>query len=132
MAQPCRERILQILTLGQVEALEPVLPHLQLLAVHCAWQLSAVSLIWTYTGLAWVTERQTDFADALRWKLQSLVECERQLGPEHQSTATVLNNLASLLQATIILAETEPSMRRALERLMRPAMAKNIQTKSLV
>ncbi|MFN9623417.1 MAG: tetratricopeptide repeat protein, partial [Cyanobacteriota bacterium] len=114
-AEICRERIPQTLTLAQVEALEPVLPHIRQVAEHCAGELSAEDLLLPYTGLAWVAEHQAVFSDALRWKRQGLAECEKRLGPKHPGTATALNNLATLLKATNRLEEeAEPLMRRAL------------------
>jgi tetratricopeptide (TPR) repeat protein len=115
VAEICRQGIPQTLTLEQVKALEPVLPHIRQVAEHCAGELSAEDLIWPYTGLARVAEHQAMFADALRWYQQALAECEGRLGPDHPSTATALNNLAALLQATNRLAEAEPLMARVVE-----------------
>ncbi len=114
VAAICRKGIPQTLTLEQVRALDPVLPHIRQVAEHCAEELSAEDLIWPFEGLARVAEHQAMFADALRWCQQALAECEGRLGPEHPDTATALNNLAQLLQATNRLAEAEPLMRRAL------------------
>ncbi|MFN7820660.1 MAG: tetratricopeptide repeat protein [Cyanobacteriota bacterium] len=110
----CRRGIPQTLTLAQVEALEPVLPHIRQVAEHCAGELSAEDLIGPFTGLARVAEHQAVFVEALQWSQKGLTECEERLGPEHPGTATALNNLAALLQATNRLAEAEPLMRRAL------------------
>ncbi|MFN6353459.1 MAG: tetratricopeptide repeat protein, partial [Cyanobacteriota bacterium] len=110
----CRRGIPQTLTLAQVEALEPVLPHIRQVAEHCAGELSAEDLIGPFTGLARVAEHQAVFVEALQWSQKGLTECEERLGPEHPGTATALNNLASLLKTTNRLAEAEPLMRRAL------------------
>jgi tetratricopeptide (TPR) repeat protein len=114
VAQLCDERIPHALTRSQVEALEPVLPHIQQVAEHGAGDLSDEDLIWPYTGLARVAEHQALFAETRRWYEQGLAECERRLGPEHPDTAAALNNLALLLNATSRLTEAEPLMRRAL------------------
>jgi tetratricopeptide (TPR) repeat protein len=114
VAEICSERIPQTLTLAQVEALEPVLPHIRQVAEHCAGELSAEDLIGPFTGLARVAEHQALFAEALRWYEQGLTECEQRLGPEHPGTASALINLAALLQVTNRMAEAEPLMRRAL------------------
>ncbi|MFN9630339.1 MAG: tetratricopeptide repeat protein, partial [Cyanobacteriota bacterium] len=114
-AEICRERIPQTLTLAQVEALETVLSHIRQVAEHCAGELSAEDLLWPFTGLAREAVHQAVFAEARRWYEQGLAECEERLGPEHPGTATALNNLAQLLQATNRLAEAEPLMRRMVE-----------------
>jgi tetratricopeptide (TPR) repeat protein len=114
VAQLCRERIPHTLTRAQVEALEPVLPHIRQVAEHGAGDLSAEDLIWAFTGLARVAEHQANFEEALLWYEQCLAESEERLGPEHPCTAAALNNLALLLKATNRLSEAEPLMRRAL------------------
>jgi len=114
VAEICREGIPQTLILEQVEALEPVLPHIRQVAEHCAGEFSEEDLIEPFTGLARVAEHQAVFAEALRWYEQGLTECEQRLGPEHPGTAPAINNLAALLQTTNRLAEAEPLMRRAL------------------
>ncbi|MFN9644918.1 MAG: tetratricopeptide repeat protein, partial [Cyanobacteriota bacterium] len=113
-SQICRERIPQTLTLAQVEMLEPVLSHIRQVAEHGAGELNEEDLLWPFTGLALVAEHQAVYSDARRWHEQGLTECEERLGPEHPGTATALNNLAALLQATNRLSEAEPLMRRAL------------------
>jgi hypothetical protein len=109
----CRERIPQTLTLKMVQALEEFLPHIQVVAQQLAEELEEKDLIWPAIGLARVAEHQAAFADALKWLELGLEQCERRLGAEHPVTATALNNLAALLQATNRLAEAEPLMRRA-------------------
>jgi tetratricopeptide (TPR) repeat protein len=52
-------------------------------------------------------------AEPLYWSAMTIYE--KVLGPEHQETATSLNNLASLLQDQGKYAEAEPLYRRALE-----------------
>ncbi|MFN9661287.1 MAG: hypothetical protein ACK6BC_13125, partial [Cyanobacteriota bacterium] len=51
VAEICRERIPQTLTLAQVEALEPALPHIRQVAEHCSGELSAEDLIGPFTVL---------------------------------------------------------------------------------
>jgi tetratricopeptide (TPR) repeat protein len=114
VAGVCRERIPQTLTLEQVQALEAFLPHIKTVAEHLADDLEDEGLLWPTTGLGRVAEHQADFAEALNWSQLGMEQCEQRLGPEHPSTATALNNLAGLLQATNRLAEAEPLMRRAL------------------
>jgi tetratricopeptide (TPR) repeat protein len=114
VAHVCRERIPQTLTRAQVEALEPVLPHIRQVAEHGAGDLSEEDLLGPCTGLARVAEHQGDFEEARRWCEKGRAESEERLGPEHPGTATALNNLAMLLQATNRLSEAEPLMRRAL------------------
>jgi len=115
VAEICRERIPQTLTLAQVEALEPVLPHIRQVAEHCDGELSAEDLIVPFTGLARVAQHQAVFAEARQWYEQGLTECEERLGPKHPGTATALNNLAGLLQATNRLTQAEPLMVRVVE-----------------
>ena len=114
VAEICREGIPQTLTLAQVEALEPVLPHIRQVAEYYAGELSAEDLLWPFTGLARVAGHQAVFTEALMWSQQGLVECECRLGLEHPVTATALLNLGGVLEATNRLAEAEPLMRRAL------------------
>jgi len=114
VAGVCRERIPQTLTLEQVQALEVFLPHIQLVAEHLADDLGEEDLIWPTLGLARVAVHQAAFAEALKWHQLCLERSEHRLGPNHPFTATALNNVAQLLQATNRLAEAEPQMRRAL------------------
>jgi tetratricopeptide (TPR) repeat protein len=114
LAGVCRERIPQTLTLEQVQALETVLPHIQLVAMQLAEELDEVNLLWPTGGLARVAEHQAAFAVALKWRQLALEQIDHRLGPNHPATASALNNLAALLQATNRLAEAEPLMRRAL------------------
>jgi tetratricopeptide (TPR) repeat protein len=114
VAQLCDERIPHTLTRAQVEALEPVMPHIRQVAEHGAGDLIEEDLLWACTGLARVAEHQANFAEALLWCEQARAESEERLGPEHPCTATALNNLALLLKATNRLSEAEPLMRRAL------------------
>jgi tetratricopeptide (TPR) repeat protein len=114
VAGVCGERIHQTLTLEQVQALEAFLPHIQTVAEHLAEDLREEDLIWPTLGLARVAANQVAFAEALKWYQLGIEQCEQRLGPEHPSTATALNNLAQMLQATNRLAEAEPLMRRAL------------------
>ncbi|WP_216918224.1 tetratricopeptide repeat protein [Synechococcus sp. CCAP 1479/10] len=115
VSQVCRERIPQTLTLAQVVALEPVLPHICQVAEHNSATLSEEDLFWPFTGLAWVAEHRGAFGEALDWYEQALKECEDRLGPNHPATASALSNLAQLLHATNRLAEAEPLMRRVVE-----------------
>jgi tetratricopeptide (TPR) repeat protein len=113
VAQICRERIPYSLTLAQVEALEPVLPHIREVAEHYAAELSDLDLLEPFTGLARVAGQWSP-GEALRWNEQGLKECEERLGPKHPYTAAALNNLAALLKTTNRLKEAEPLLRRAL------------------
>jgi tetratricopeptide (TPR) repeat protein len=114
VAVACRERIPQTLNLEQVQGLEAFLPHIQTVAEYLAEELDEENLLWPTTGLARVAKHQAAFAEALKWSQLGMEQCEQRLGPEHPFTATALNNLAVLLQATNRLAEAEPLMRRAL------------------
>jgi tetratricopeptide (TPR) repeat protein len=114
IAVACRERIPQTLTLEQVQALEAFLPHIRLVAEQLSKELDEDNLLWPTGGLARLAEHEAAFAEALKWRQLALEHIEHSLGPIHPSTATALNNLASLLQATNRLAEAEPLYRRAL------------------
>jgi hypothetical protein len=114
VAGVCRDRIPQTRTLEQVQALEAFLPHIQLVAEQLAEELVEDNLLWPTAGLARVAWHQAAFAEALKWRQLALEQSEHRLGPNHPATATALNNLAQLLQATNRLAEAEPLMRRAL------------------
>ncbi|MFN9548392.1 MAG: tetratricopeptide repeat protein, partial [Cyanobacteriota bacterium] len=115
VANVCRQRVPQTLTLEQVEALEPLLPHLRQVAEHCVGALKTDDLLWPFTGLARVATHQATFAEALRWYQQGRAECEQRLGPKHPDTASALNNLALLLHTTNRLEEAEPLMQRVVE-----------------
>jgi tetratricopeptide (TPR) repeat protein len=115
VAHVCRERIPQTLTRAQVEALEPLLPHIRQVAEHGAGDLSEEDLLGPCTGLARVAEHQGDFEEAHRWCEKGRAESEERLGPEHPGTAIALNNLVGLLKATNRLSEAEPLMRRVVE-----------------
>ena len=55
---------------------------------------------------------QGKLAEAEPLLRRALKGCEQQLGAQHPSTLTVVNNLAMLLQAQGKLAEAEPLFRR--------------------
>jgi tetratricopeptide (TPR) repeat protein len=114
VAGVCRDRIPQTLTLEQLQALETILPHIRLVALQLAEELDEENLGWPTTGLARVAEQQANFDEALRWSQLALERCEVRRGPNHPATATDLNNLAALLQATNRPAEAEALYRRAL------------------
>ena len=114
VAGVCRDRIPQTLTLEQLQALEKVLPHIRLVAEQLAEELDEENLSWPTTGLARVAEQQANFDEALRWSQLALERSEVRRGPNHPDTATNLNNLAALLQATNRPAEAEALYRRAL------------------
>ena len=100
--------------LEQLQALEKVLPHIRLVAEQLAEELDEENLSWPTTGLARVAEQQANFDEALRWSQLALERSEVRRGPNHPDTATNLNNLAALLQATNRPAEAEALYRRAL------------------
>ena len=114
VTQVCRERIPQTLTRKQVDALEPVLPHIRHVAEHYTAELSAEDFLVPFARLSWIAEHEGAFEEALRWCESGLQKCEKQLGPTHPATGSALNNLAQLLQSTNRLVEAEPLMRRVL------------------
>jgi tetratricopeptide (TPR) repeat protein len=114
-AKICREEIAQNLTLANIDALEQVLPHIRQVAEHYVGELRVEDLIHPFKGLAWISEQQAVYVDAIHWLRKGLAESENRLGPDHPVTAAALGNLAELLKATNSLAEAETLMRRALE-----------------
>jgi Tetratricopeptide repeat len=63
---------------------------------------------WCCTALARLHESLSQFSDAEIWLLRSLAIREEQLGANHPSTATSLNNLAGLYESTGRYSEAEP------------------------
>jgi tetratricopeptide (TPR) repeat protein len=115
VAGVCRERIPETLTLELVVGLETFLPHIRLVGERMAEELEVEDLIWPSLALARVAEHQGIFAEALRWREEVVMLCEKRRGPQDPTTATALNNLAvHLLKTTNHLVEAERLVRRAL------------------
>ena len=86
----------QSITLEQVEAVEPFIPHLAQVATEDPDSLSEEDLLRPYVGLGWFFQGQGNYGSALPWYQEGLSRCEQRLGPDHPDTATSLNNLAAL------------------------------------
>jgi tetratricopeptide (TPR) repeat protein len=114
VAQVCQERIPQMLTLEQMDALEPLLAHIRQVALHYTAELNTEDLIGPFVSLTRVATHQGALGNAMRWSEKGLEECERRLGPKHPSTAMALGNLATLLFDAHRLADAEKLMRRSL------------------
>jgi len=104
----------QTVTLDVIERVEDALPHLVVASdlTHC---VEGVNKIWASTGLVRVAEAQSRWQDAEQWSKKALLLSEQQLGSDHPTTASSLNNLAMLYKSMGRYGEAEPLYARALQ-----------------
>ena len=100
-------------TLGDRARVEAVLPHLEIVP-DFAHLLEGTDKMWALEGLARVAEAQSLWSAAEGYYKRSLLIREQQLGADHPSTATSLNNLAELYRAQGRYPEAEPLYKRSL------------------
>ena len=93
---------------------EPLAPHATAISLNAADRQipEPTSRLLNQVALFYLTKAQNQTAEPLIDRALSIVETS--FGENHPNVATVLNNMAGLLQATNRLAEAEPLMRRAL------------------
>ena len=112
--QVVAKRIGQTLTVKQVAELEPIIAHLKEAARLDAEQFPvATSEICTRLDLFYGA--QGLLTQAQEWSARSLEIRESQLGPDHPSTATSLNNLAELYRSQGRYEEAEPFYLKSLQ-----------------
>jgi len=114
VAAVAREMIPQSITLEQVAAVEPFIPHLAQVAADDPASLREEDLSSPYVGLAAFYHGQGNYISALPWYEKCLNQCEQRLGADHPSTASSLNNLALLYWIQGAYAKAEPLYLRAL------------------
>ncbi|MGR3275614.1 tetratricopeptide repeat protein [Acaryochloris marina NIES-2412] len=102
-------------TLTVFEGVQPVIPHLTVMANHWTHLLPEADLTWPLEGLARISRSQSLWADTEKWYQRALKISEAQLGPEHPETGTSLNNLAGLYESTGRYGEAEPLYQRTLK-----------------
>lgn len=102
------------ITVEQVAAVEPFIPHLAEVAGNNPASLRDEQLSWPYSGLGRFYRGQGDYSRALAWYTECLSQCEQRLGPDHPETATSLNNLAGIYERQGAYAKAEPLHERAL------------------
>jgi tetratricopeptide (TPR) repeat protein len=110
-----RQRIPEVLSLVQVQALEGSLPHIQLVAEEFMDDLEEKDLIWPQTGLGRLAEQLGAVEEALSRYVQLLEYCELRLVPGHPHIASTLNNLAKAQYSAHHLEEAEALLRKAIE-----------------
>jgi tetratricopeptide (TPR) repeat protein len=90
------------------------IPHLEEVAARWTEVLADDDKTWCCTGLAWFYESLSLWSEAERCHQRALAISEQQLGPDHPSTATSLNNLAELYRSQGRYGEAEPLYLRSL------------------
>ncbi|NJN72951.1 MAG: tetratricopeptide repeat protein [Limnothrix sp. RL_2_0] len=108
------EQIPQVSTLEQIGAWEPSIPHLTEVAKTLNPWLREADLYTPYARLGQFYWGQGLYGLAQPWYELGREVCEKQLGTDHPSVATSLNNLAELYRAQGKYAEAEPLYRRSL------------------
>ena len=104
----------QTVTLEVQERVKEALPHLEVVAEQWSHLLEDSDAMGSFTGLAWVAEGQSLWAEAQKWLKACLQMTEKCCGADHPTTATSLNNLAALYYAMGRYAEAEPLYVRSL------------------
>jgi tetratricopeptide (TPR) repeat protein len=103
-----------IVTVSQQASLELAIPHLRA-AIDWADYLPADDKTWCCTGVARFYQSQSIFTEAELLYVRSLDISEKQLGEEHPSTASSLNNIAGLYESMGRYEEAEPLYVRSLK-----------------
>jgi tetratricopeptide (TPR) repeat protein len=103
----------QIVTVEQQTNLKEIIPHL-IAATDFSRYLPDGDKITCCTRLGMFYQTQSQFTTAKSWYKKALTISEEQLGANHPSTATSLNNLAALYRSIGKYAEAEPLYMRSL------------------
>jgi tetratricopeptide (TPR) repeat protein len=104
----------QTVTVSEQESLELAIPHLRA-AIDWAAYLPDDDKTFCCEGLAHFHQSQSFFTEAESLYVRSLEISEKQLGGEHPSTATSLNNIATLYESMGRYEEAEPLYVRSLK-----------------
>ena len=109
------KRISYPVTLEVQERVKEALPHLGVVAEQWSHLVEdSADATGSFTGLAWVAEGQSLWAEAEKWLKACLQMTEKRCGADHPDTATTLNNLAVLYNAMGRYPEAEPLYVRSL------------------
>jgi tetratricopeptide (TPR) repeat protein len=103
----------QTVTIEQQTNLIEFIPHITA-ATEFSQYLPGDDKTFCCTGLGRFYEAQSQFSTVESWYLRSLAISEQELGANHPSTATSLNNLANLYESMGRYAEAEPLYKRSL------------------
>jgi tetratricopeptide (TPR) repeat protein len=97
-------------TLEQIKIFEPLIPHLEEVALHLTEWLKPKNqeIVWIFTGLGCFYEGQGLYPLALPWYQQCVTITKKRLGDEHPDVANSLNNLAWLYKSQGKYKEAEP------------------------
>ncbi|MBD1887408.1 tetratricopeptide repeat protein [Microcoleus vaginatus] len=105
----------ETVTLEVQERVKEALPHLEVVAEQWSHLVEdSTDAIESFTGLAWVAQGQSLWAEAQKWFKACLQMTEKRCGAEHPDTAKSLNNLAELYRAMGRYPEAEPLYVRSL------------------
>jgi tetratricopeptide (TPR) repeat protein len=107
------ETIPQIVTVEQQANLKERIPHLAAVTEFSRY-LQDDDKTWCCTGLARFYQAQSQFTTVELWHKKSLAISEKELGANHPSTATSLNNLAEFYRSMARYKEAEPLSVRSL------------------
>jgi tetratricopeptide (TPR) repeat protein len=111
----CREKLAEIFTKGNVQALNSwLLPHIRQVAEKFTGDLSEDDLIIPFFALEKKFTHDAAFDESIKWLQLGLEQNEQRNGPEHHNNAIILANLGALKAGTNSLMEAEPLLRRAL------------------
>jgi tetratricopeptide (TPR) repeat protein len=113
-----RSKFEENMSLQRQAEVQPYVARIKWVAEQYSDALADDDLVAPYIALARLHQNQANYPAAELWYVRCSELCEQRLGPDHPSTATALNNLAALLQATIRLAEAEKMYRRGLQILI--------------
>jgi tetratricopeptide (TPR) repeat protein len=103
-----------ILTLEDVDRIDPLVDHLKVAAEELDQWLEDEDLDWTFIGLGRFYESQGFYNKALPYFEQCLSLSEQRFGAKHPTVATSLNNLGGLYLAQGKYREAEPLYKRSL------------------
>ena len=110
----CRQ-IDQTVTREQVQALTPVIPHLEIVAQQLSQDYSEdEDLVWAFVGVGWFYQGQGLYQQAEYWLEHCLRVMHDRFGEDHPDVAISLNNLAGLYESQGRYSEAEPLFQRAL------------------
>jgi tetratricopeptide (TPR) repeat protein len=108
------QKIESYLTVQQLEALRPALPHITEVAEVWIGDIINEDIITPSTRLAWFYENLVDCSQAEYWYKKSRTIAQQRLPAQHPDIATTFNNLAELYKSQGKYKEAEPLYQKAL------------------
>ncbi len=108
------KKIPEILTLEEIAAVNPTIPHLSEATTTQQEWLKDKDSGWPFFGLGRFYESQGVYDQAETWYEQCLSTTQNRLGEEHRDVATSLNNLAGVYHAQDRYNKAEPLYAQAL------------------